>query len=142
MNNEEQKNEEVVNELPKPVYEYELLKDNEVGLLKTFRRKSVQYEVFNLGEIADIIRQIREEKKKSHAQVELYDSIISNIKSNHPEILEYYENLEPLKQTAILLLCKTIADREKWVKTVQAYFQQEKILQEEYDEVRKQFNLN
>lgn len=129
------------NELPKSVYEYELITDNEVGLEKVFRRKSTEYEDFSLKEIADVVRQVRDEKKKAHAQIELYDSIISNIKSNHPEVLEFYEKLDPLKQTAMLLFAKTLADREKWVKTVQAYHGQEKVLQDEYDEVRKQFGI-
>lgn len=114
---------------PKPEPQYELVLPNDNGRLATVRK--IDAVDFKLDDLLNFIAESQADAEKSEAQVKYNESIIENIKGFHPEIVEYYEALEPSKQTAFLLLAKAVTEKEKHAFQVREYHKEEAKYREE-----------
>ena len=99
------------NEHPKPAPNYEMLEQNENPRLALIRK--VTTVDFKLDDVLNFIKEAEADKEKTEAQVKYNDGIIENITGFHPEVAEFYNNLEGEKQSAFLLFAKAIIEREK-----------------------------
>lgn len=97
---------------PKPAPNYEMLEVNENPRLALIRKVTVVD--FKLDDVLNFIKEAEADKEKAEAQVKYNESIIENIKGFHPEVAEFYDQLEGEKQSAFLLLAKAIIEREKY----------------------------
>lgn len=124
---------------PKPAPQYEIIEENENNNLAVIRK--VMSAEFKLDDLLNFIVEANSDKGKATAMIGYQEAIIENIKGFHPEILEYYESLAPEKQTAILLLCKAIADKEKKVFEVKHYTEEIAKYEQEITEIEQATGL-